>query len=231
MAGGPAVRMLPAMRTLLDTVRRRHATAAAYVALASALGGSAYAVTQVTSADIVDGTIASEDIGLNQVRSQDLAPGSVTNGRLAFAAVDSSAVKDGTLTGADVWNGSLGSDDVDLETTVVTRSSPGSTDAKTFTVTCPEGMTAMGGGAEIAGSSPQHTALVRAGATLSGSQPTADGTGWTVSATPILHPKVRDFVFGPTEEGGLHRVKYGFETQLQLAYPFHLQARVLCARL
>jgi hypothetical protein len=55
----------------------RYAIVASTLALAFALGGTAYAVNTVRSADIVDGTIRSADIGDGQVTTRDLKNGSV----------------------------------------------------------------------------------------------------------------------------------------------------------
>jgi len=53
------------------------------LALLLALGGTAYAVNTVRSADIVDGTIQSSDIGTGAVQSIDIKNGTVARGDLA----------------------------------------------------------------------------------------------------------------------------------------------------
>jgi len=57
---------------------RHHAAIAAYAALFAALGGSAYAAVQVTSADIVDETIQAADIGPRAVSDSELQDEAVT---------------------------------------------------------------------------------------------------------------------------------------------------------
>jgi Collagen triple helix repeat (20 copies) len=50
------------MRSTLRRLSRRHTTAAAYLALFAALGGSAYAAVTVTGSNIKDGTLTGKDV-------------------------------------------------------------------------------------------------------------------------------------------------------------------------
>lgn len=55
----------------------------------------------------------------------------------------------------------------------------GAKDSKTVTTSCPSGMVAIGGGFRL---TPQSPATPESSAYITSSQPTADGTGWTVGA-------------------------------------------------
>jgi len=50
------------MRSILRRLTRRHSTAVAYLALFAALGGSAYAAVTVTGKNIKDGTVTGRDV-------------------------------------------------------------------------------------------------------------------------------------------------------------------------
>jgi Collagen triple helix repeat (20 copies) len=50
------------MRSILKRLTRRHSTAVAYLALFAALGGSAYAAVTVTGKNIKDGTVTGRDV-------------------------------------------------------------------------------------------------------------------------------------------------------------------------
>jgi len=82
------------MRFSLRRAGRHHNVVAPYLALFVALGGSAYAAATVTSADILDETIQSVDIG------QD----AVTLDRLHYDSVNGSKIINGSVTGPDVAN-------------------------------------------------------------------------------------------------------------------------------
>lgn len=72
--------------------------AIAFLALFIALSGTAYAANTVRSTDIVDG----------QVMYQDLAPKSVSSGKIQDNIIAGVDIKDGAVTGADVNESSLG---------------------------------------------------------------------------------------------------------------------------
>ena len=61
-------------------MRNRHATVVAYLALFVALGGSAYAVTKITSKQIKNNTIKSIDVKDRSLLSQDFKPGQLPAG-------------------------------------------------------------------------------------------------------------------------------------------------------
>jgi hypothetical protein len=72
------------MHSLLKRLARRHTTAAAYIALFAALGGSAYAATTITGRNIKDGTITARDIKKGSLDTTRLSPnvlGSVSGKR------------------------------------------------------------------------------------------------------------------------------------------------------
>jgi len=76
-----------------------------FVALFVAMGGTAYAVNTVGSADIIDGEVKSVDIGNNEIGSSDVKDGSLNTFDVhSFLGVD---VVDGSLTGADISDNSL----------------------------------------------------------------------------------------------------------------------------
>jgi hypothetical protein len=65
----------------------RYSIVASTLALVFALGGTAYAVNTVRSADIVDGTIQSRDIGDGQVTTRDLKNGSVARADIGLSSL------------------------------------------------------------------------------------------------------------------------------------------------
>lgn len=95
----------------------------AYVALFVALGGSAYAATKWTGADIVDESLTAVDLAPGSAGTSEIADGAVgsadiANGGVAAADLDADSVSspkvdNGSLTGADVQNDSLTGADID----------------------------------------------------------------------------------------------------------------------
>lgn len=65
----------------------RYSIAASTLALLFAMGGTAYAVNTVRSADIVDGTIKTADLGTNSVQSPDIKNGTVTTADVAASSL------------------------------------------------------------------------------------------------------------------------------------------------
>jgi hypothetical protein len=66
-----------------------HATVVAYLALFMAMGGTAYASVQWSSADIADGSLLSVDVQDNSLTGADISPGSITTSDLAAGTIDS----------------------------------------------------------------------------------------------------------------------------------------------
>ena len=100
---------------MLSRLLRRpsHGIVVAYLALFVALGGSAYAVNTISSADIVDGEVKSVDVGDSEIKSADVKDQSLTTFDVStFLGAD---VVDGTLTGADVGDNSLAINDIGSE--------------------------------------------------------------------------------------------------------------------
>jgi hypothetical protein len=62
------------MRSILRRLSRRHSTAVAYLALFTALGGSAYAAVTVTGANIKDGTVTGRDVKDRSLGTNELSP-------------------------------------------------------------------------------------------------------------------------------------------------------------
>jgi hypothetical protein len=104
--------------------RPSHATAIAYLALFIALGGSSYAVVEISGRSIVDNSIRSRDLRDNGVRGVDIRRSNVQGSDVAPDA----------LTGADIRESSLGT---------VPRASNASVldgfDSSAFKVRCPAG--------------------------------------------------------------------------------------------
>jgi hypothetical protein len=193
------------MRSPIRRLGRNHTVVAAYVALFTALGGSAYAANVVTSTDIADETIQAQDIAPGAVANEELRDESVTHHKLHYSSVDGSKVINGSLSGPDVANGGLSGADLadgsvkaaDLNLVTVQQESGSDPQmAKTVSATCPSGMTPTGGGGNILapwGANPQNRiSLVQ-------SQPT--GSSWTVRAEVIKHPATLDFTLKKDEEG------------------------------
>jgi len=73
----------------------------------TAIDGGALANSSVTSAKILDGTIANNDLANNSVTSGKIADGSVWNSDLANNAVTSGKIADGTILNSDLANNSV----------------------------------------------------------------------------------------------------------------------------
>jgi hypothetical protein len=108
---------------VLARIRRpNHATVVAYLALFVALGGTAYAVDTIGSADVINDSLKSEDIKNETLRGGDVALNTIATSRLTDNSLLSVDVKDGTLTAADIQdetltaadikNGTIGSADI-----------------------------------------------------------------------------------------------------------------------
>lgn len=91
-------------------------SAVSYVALMLALGGTAYAATQVTSADIHNESILSQDLKNGQVLSADVTDNSVVAADLATASVTSSEIAGNAVTGAKIVDNQISGLDVNEST-------------------------------------------------------------------------------------------------------------------
>src|SRR3712207_3883057 len=107
------------MRSLLRTARRRHGTVAAYLALVTAMSGTAYAAATITSEKIVDGTIQTVDLKALAVDIGRLAPDAVSSTKVVDETIQGRDVANGMLSGDDLKNASVKSADVALDTRVV----------------------------------------------------------------------------------------------------------------
>jgi hypothetical protein len=112
---------------MLGKLRPRSAyDVCAVLALFVALGGTAYAVNTIGSADVINDSLLSEDIKNATVRGGDLAPGTISNTRIADGTLQSADVrnetltgddiKDDTVSGDDIWNDTLHGDDIENDT-------------------------------------------------------------------------------------------------------------------
>jgi len=73
----------------------------------TAINGSALANSSVTSAKILDGTVANSDLANNAVTSGKIADGTILNSDLANDSVTSSKIQDGQVSSADIANGTI----------------------------------------------------------------------------------------------------------------------------
>jgi hypothetical protein len=67
------------MRSILTRLLGRHTTAVAYLALFAALGGSAYAAVTVTGKNIKDGTVTGRDVKNRSLGSNELSASAVSS--------------------------------------------------------------------------------------------------------------------------------------------------------
>ena len=218
---------------------RHHTVVAAYVALFTALGGSAYAANVVTSEDIADETIQAQDIAPGAVTNQELAEESVTQHKLRYSSVDGTKVINASLSGVDIANGgitgydladaSVKGDDLGL---VTAESQSGSQPAMTKSVTasCPAGKRAIGGGAAIRPLDPFDLSNnPRNKISLVESAPTDFDSGWTARAEVIKHPATLDFTLKKDEDGYVTGVSsYIKADHLTYQGTWVLEARAVC---
>jgi hypothetical protein len=89
---------------VLARVRSRlsFANVTSVLALFVALGGTAYAVNTIGSADVIDNSLLSEDVKNETIASHDIRPNTIGSGRVADGSLGSQDIKDGSLTGADL---------------------------------------------------------------------------------------------------------------------------------
>jgi hypothetical protein len=170
---------------------RRHMTPANAIALAAlliALGGTGVAATtlangSVTTAKLADKSVSTAKLANASVKAAKLANGSVSatklannsvsTAKLAASAVTSAKVAAGTLDATDFKPGVLGglsSSKVSIVTGTPVNVPAGSA-GTTATATCPAGQRAIAGGFNVG----QFAFSDATG-------PTADGTGWSVTA-------------------------------------------------
>jgi hypothetical protein len=205
------------MPSLLRRLIRHHTAAAAYVALILALGGTAYAASLVTGADILDETIAAEDIGVAAVGADELASRAVSTDRLADNSVNGTKVADGTIWTNDVRNGTLTTHDVADQSltgfdiadgsvkaselglaTVTAESNDEFERVKTVTAHCPAGKRVISGGGDIVKTGPDSPDQK---VDLAASTPSDNGTAWTVRAQIIDHPGTLSFTLSYNDDG------------------------------
>ena len=88
-------------------VRPRHATIVAYIALFSALSGSAYAAVRVSGAEILDESIESVDVKDDSLTGADIKYGALTGVNIADSSVKGADIANGSIAGAKVFDGTL----------------------------------------------------------------------------------------------------------------------------
>jgi len=169
----------------------RHTTAVAYLALFAALGGSAYAATKITGANIKDGTVTGRDVKNRSLGVAKLSPAAVSALARAQGADGSQGPKgdrgepgpsgpagpagpqgETGPKGDPGTKGDTGPSGISgLEYTQDGPFDLGANQLSTFSAQCPADKKALGGGAKAASSSAN---LVR-------SEPGDGGTGWVVT--------------------------------------------------
>jgi hypothetical protein len=144
---------------------RHHTVVVSYLALFFAVGGSAAYAQQrwmVSSADVVDESLTSADLGL--------------------ASVGTSEVAYGSLTDNDLGTGSVRAAELDIKVQRPSNQVSGNAWSKTVTATCPPGYVVLGGGGNA-------TATYGGGGKIAMTRSEPSGTtGWTVSAEAISFP-------------------------------------------
>jgi hypothetical protein len=177
----------------MNRFRRRltYANVVASLSLFIALGGGAYAAVAITSEDIVDETIQSQDIAPEAVRTADIGKQAVTLDRMHDYSVNSAKVVNGSLSGADIANGSLTGWDLNVDVKTVEASTRAADDherhAKTVSVSCPDGYTAVEGGGTASSDDVWPTGYeLNRYLQLIESRPDGE-RGWTVKATLDLN--------------------------------------------
>lgn len=94
-------------------IRPKYADIAATLALViSVTGGTAYAATLITSADIQDGTIQSIDVADGSLTGRDVRDGSIGTAELPEGSVNGVDIRDGSVGSVDVRDGTLGLVDI-----------------------------------------------------------------------------------------------------------------------
>jgi hypothetical protein len=90
------------LKNVLRWICPSHATVVAYLALFMAMGGTAYAAVQWTSADIADESLQSVDVKDNSLTGADITAGSIQSTDLAPGAITGGGASTGsTLLDAD----------------------------------------------------------------------------------------------------------------------------------
>ena len=229
------------MRSLLRRCLRHHGTAAAYLALVLALGGTAYAAAYITGADIVDGSITSADIGAGQVTESTLATNAVSARTLGTNSVYSGNITDGMIIGKDISDGALTSREVadnsltgkDLKLNLITRTAtsayaPGN---KNVTATCPAGYTAISGGAEIPDEYDDAPGDVEISSRPTASTNGGPPTGWRAEGEIIKYRPTPEYSFY-WDDGNDYLVNYTLNQRYSYyKAAWELKAWAVCAAL
>ncbi len=173
----------------LRIARPRHATIVAYIALFSALSGSAYAAVRVSGAEILDESIESVDVKDDSLTGADVKYGALTGANIADASVKGADIANGSVSGAKVFDGTLTTADLAPGAGIgyvhmyTDETSSNATDTKDRTVNCPEDEQAIGGGGWVEDSSGQPNRVALVGSHHSQTAPWVGiPEGWTVEA-------------------------------------------------
>jgi Collagen triple helix repeat (20 copies) len=198
------------MRSILKRLSRGHSTAVAYLALFAALGGSAYAAVTVTGKNIKDGTVTGRDVknrslstnklsaeavsslagqpgpaGPQGARGQQGLPGPKGDQGPAGPKGDTGPRGESGPAGPQGPAGPIGITGLQY----VTKSTRIFTDKyTTWSVTCPNGKKALGGGVASA------TDVVL-GKTLLESAPLDNGTGWMAKVLNTGGDPITEYVW------------------------------------
>jgi hypothetical protein len=184
------------MRSVLTWVSRRHGTAVAYLALFAALGGSAYAAVTVTGKNIQDGTVTGRDVknaslGTNKLSATALSSLTSQRGPAGPQGPQGENGKPGPVgpTGATGATGAKGETGAAGPPGAAGPSGPSGISGWTYvtkaqdisagiygrwSVDCPDGKKALGGGVATGG--PVYSTL-----SVMESSPAGAATGWLAS--------------------------------------------------
>jgi hypothetical protein len=205
---------------------RHHTVVAAYLALFTALGGSAYAAFEVTGDEIVDGT----------VRTADLADDAVTPTKIRYSSVDGAKIINGSVTGPDVGNESLTGYDIadgsvrgpDLGLATVKHDTTSEwAMSKTATASCPSGKKAVGGGGEIRRKDGEYGRGPENLVSLVQSSPEGS-SGWTVRGEVIDRPGIPEFTFAYDDGYVTGFSSYIVDDDFSYTGPWVLRAWAVC---
>ena len=86
------------------------------IAVVVALGtGSAYAAATIGGADVIDGSLTTEDIATNTIRGEDIKDGKITRNDIENETLRSNKIYNGSLLGEDIANETIGGNKIGRE--------------------------------------------------------------------------------------------------------------------
>jgi hypothetical protein len=97
---------------MLFRARPNHATVVAYLALFVALGGTAYAAATIGSAEVINNSLLSEDVKDATLTGGDLREGTIGSGRIADGSIIGGDIKQNTIGSLRIADNSVASADI-----------------------------------------------------------------------------------------------------------------------